>query len=311
MSVQVDVITQTIEVQIVDDEVVSVSILDGVSVLTDGTLAGVARAIEFLSGSNVTISAVKVDNKVRVTINSTASSSGSGDVTGPSSSTDGNAVGFNGATGKIIKDLGAAPVLVTRTINGQALSSNMLIPLINSNFYSGNYYSNYENIVSTTTRQMTANTLKAYAWFIKKGVSFNEIVAEVTGNVASTTFRIAIYSDNGSLYPNELIANSDSGTFDSASTGHKTNVPAGNIVIPSSGYYWIAFNSNGAPTLRAFGIAGSASALGGGNTIGASTGHFNVGYTVSEAYGAMPSTFPVGATQDSNVNSFAAIFKVV
>lgn len=78
MSVQVDIITQTIEVQIIEGEPVAVSILDGVSILTDGTLAGVARAIEFLSGSNVTITAEKVDNKIRVTINSTASSSGGG-----------------------------------------------------------------------------------------------------------------------------------------------------------------------------------------------------------------------------------------
>lgn len=49
---------------------------------------------------------------------------GAGDVTGPSSSTDGHAVVFDGTSGKAIKTAGAAPVLATRLLAGLDLSAD-------------------------------------------------------------------------------------------------------------------------------------------------------------------------------------------
>lgn len=118
MSVQVDIITQTIEVQIVEDEVVNIAIWDGVSVLADGVLEGTTRAIDFISGDNITISTTQEGNKILVTIGSSGGGGGSGDVTGPSSSTDGEVVLYNGATGKVIKNSNN----VLTTVGGNILS---------------------------------------------------------------------------------------------------------------------------------------------------------------------------------------------
>lgn len=68
-------------------------------------------------------------NTVTVNVSSVGSgtSSGAGDVTGPSSSTDGNFVLFNGSTGKIIKESGigvSSYVPNTRTIAGLSLAAN-------------------------------------------------------------------------------------------------------------------------------------------------------------------------------------------
>jgi hypothetical protein len=60
---------------------------------------GVVQSL--VAGSNITIDATDPANPI---INSTAS--GSGDVVGPASATDGNLVWFDGATGKLIEDSG-------------------------------------------------------------------------------------------------------------------------------------------------------------------------------------------------------------
>lgn len=84
MSVQIDIVRQVVEVQIVDDQVVQVAIWDGVSILNDGELVGTTRIIDFVAGTNTTVSAQKVGSKIIATINSTASSSGGtwGSITG-------------------------------------------------------------------------------------------------------------------------------------------------------------------------------------------------------------------------------------
>lgn len=73
MSVQIDIVRQVVEVQIVDDQVVQVAIWDGVSILDDGDLVGTTRIIDFVAGTNTTVSAQKVGSKIIVTVNSTAS----------------------------------------------------------------------------------------------------------------------------------------------------------------------------------------------------------------------------------------------
>lgn len=73
-----------------------------IKVSKDGNLKGSQPEINFTG--NVSVSNDPTNNKVDVEV--LGGSGGSGDVTGPSSSTDGNITLFNGATGKIIKDSG-------------------------------------------------------------------------------------------------------------------------------------------------------------------------------------------------------------
>lgn len=111
MGVSIDLVENpVIQLNMVDNEVVSVDTGQGVTVSKDGIKIGSTRWIDFVTGSNISLSVTKTNGKILVEISSTASGGGgSGDVTGPASSTDGGIALFNGATGKIIKADGLTP----------------------------------------------------------------------------------------------------------------------------------------------------------------------------------------------------------
>jgi len=83
--------------------VVDSTSIQKINVLDTGSLIGTQSSINFIAGSNTTLSVV--DNpgssRVDVTIGTTAAS---GDVTGPASATDLTIPVFDGTTGKLIKD---------------------------------------------------------------------------------------------------------------------------------------------------------------------------------------------------------------
>jgi hypothetical protein len=220
--------------------------------------------------------------------------SGSGDVTGPANSVDGNAVGFDGVTGKSIKDLGAAPVLVTRTINGQALSSNILIPCPNFIKRTGKLISNAITQEVYTPQALSANVIKAWPIDIGVATTLINLYIEVVTAVGSTSCRIALYADNGSNYPGAKITDHEAaGTIDTSSLGVKTKaLTAG--VISSPGRYWIVINSNGGPTMRSIQRYAMNGALGFATTLGSATPP--LGWSSVLSYAAMPDNFPAGAT---------------
>lgn len=76
-----------------------------VGVQSGGVAAGTEPNINFIAGSNVVITAVDnpVSSRVDITIASSGGSSGSGDVTGPSSATDFGIATYSGTSGKIIR----------------------------------------------------------------------------------------------------------------------------------------------------------------------------------------------------------------
>jgi uncharacterized membrane protein len=96
-----------------------------------GTLIGRRPAINFIEGTNVTLTVADnpATNAVDVTVAATGGG-GTGDVVGPASATNNNIAVFDGTTGKLIKDGGAtiaSLVPTTRTVNGHALSSNVTV----------------------------------------------------------------------------------------------------------------------------------------------------------------------------------------
>lgn len=76
MSVQVDIINEQISVEIVSDEVVSVAVVDGISILKSGVFVAKTRAIDFTTGGSFDVA--EQGNKVLVTL---PSDGGSGSVT--------------------------------------------------------------------------------------------------------------------------------------------------------------------------------------------------------------------------------------
>lgn len=111
--------------------------LASIKVMLNGFTKGTRNIINFISGSNISISASDDGEKIDITITSSAAGSGSGDVTGPSSATDGDLVIFDGATGKLIADFGVkvsgyiktllddGSALVARSTLGVAIGTNV------------------------------------------------------------------------------------------------------------------------------------------------------------------------------------------
>lgn len=196
----------------------------------------------------------------------------------------------------------------TQTINGIVFSGNITVP--NTILYkgTGKYYSNAINQNVRTTMSVANAAMRAYPFIVPKTIIIDQIISEVTTLVGGTEYRIGLYTDNGSLYPDALVANSDTGAYSSASTGVKTGTPSSNITL-TPGLYWIVTNANGAPTLRGLMPTSVAPVLGEVSTMGASGNQ--TAYAVSSTYGALPATFPVGATILGNVSIVLVNFRMV
>lgn len=159
-------------------------------------------------------------------------------------------------------------------------------------YRTGLHYSNQVNQESTTTVGMATGNLRAYPFLIKRNISFDQIILEVTTGAGSTSARVCLYADNGSGYPGALVANSDVGTYDTTAAAVRTGTPGANIVL-TPGLYWIASNANGSPTVRAWRSYQILPILGIPSTIG--SGIMPLGWLASFAYAAMPDPFPAGA----------------
>jgi hypothetical protein len=180
----------------------------------------------------------------------------------------------------------------TRKVNDIALTSDVTVITGYNKLRSGQYHLLVGTGVATpNTVALVANTLRAYQIIISSTIIITEINSEVTSAVAATKYRWGIYADNGSNYPGALVAGSDAGEYDSATTGNKPSATVSITITP--GIYWVASNSNGAPTLRGI-SAGWTTNLGFPNTAFATMGAHRI--SVSLTYGAMPSTFTAGGT---------------
>ena len=196
-------------------------------------------------------------------------------------------------------------VPTSRTINSLSLAANRILPQFRGRQkYAGFYYPFADLNCNTFTAAANPNNiLRAYPFVLDLPWTFNELKSEVSTLSAATLYRLGIYTDNGSGYPDALVAGTDIAEYDSSTTGVKTGTAGGNITLTPDGspngvhYLVIGANSAGA-SLRHFGITNWPNVLGYLSTIGATSGI--VGYTVARTYGAMPATFPGSATTVAN-----------
>lgn len=163
------------------------------------------------------------------------------------------------------------------------------------------------NQLAPGTQALSANVLRAFPWRVKNSVTLSSLRSEVTTLVAATTYRLGIYADNGSAYPGTLVTNSDTGTFDGATAGVKTASFASALLL-RPGWYWIAVNSNGAPTLRALSVGAIENLLGVQGALG--TNSTFTGWTIAQTFAALPSAFPASATLLANTLAPLAAFAV-
>ena len=141
------------------------------------------------------------------------------------------------------------------------------------------------------TFTLVANTLYAIPFIALAKVAFTKLSVNVTTGVAATNARIGIYTNaTGVIAPGALIAGSDSGSFSTATAGLKEST--GLSIALNPGFYWFAVMSGGAPTLTGCNGNTLAPFLYGMSSLGISANE--LGYSASQSFGAMPSSFPAG-----------------
>lgn len=185
----------------------------------------------------------------------------------------------------------------------------------NSDTSSSNYYQNrgttrwVDGVVAsggTTTSLLFASQIYAIPFVVPATEQFDREAIEVStaANPTTNDCRVAIYTDNGNTYPDQLVPNSDSGTNNNIQAVRIYNFSS--PITLSAGLYWKALACNTAattmPTLRAqsTGLLPIIGYTRAGGLSQESVLYLKTGYT----YGPMLQTFPAGGVA-TVVNTFA------
>ncbi len=164
------------------------------------------------------------------------------------------------------------------------------------------YYGAMSNGVALTNVTPVSGTMYALPMIVSRGMYVNASKFSNEGTGASSHARTGIYSDDGNMYPNALMV--DCGEVDTSSgLGTKTSTCTSTFLSP--GLYWIVWHNDGtSPVIRGYPNAALLPLLGEPATIATAQG---VAWSVTAAYGALPSTFPGGAAV-INTTPFPAVF---
>lgn len=156
----------------------------------------------------------------------------------------------------------------------------------------GNYYANFLTGGAQTTQGLaSANSLRAFPFYVPKLSRFDRIAIRVTtaGTGPTPRVRLGIYKDNGNIYPSSLVM--DAGELDVSATGVKELTI--NISLPE-GLYWIALVGQDTTSLAVaatpnsdhYPIVGYESDLS-GTPLHA--------WAHVQTYGALPTTYPTAS----------------
>jgi hypothetical protein len=146
------------------------------------------------------------------------------------------------------------------------------------------------NATPLTTGSPTTGVLRAIPFLATRGGTLDRIAFQVTTLISSGVARAGIYQATSAtnLYPNNLIV--DGGEFVTSTTGLKA-ATINQALTANTLYYLVFLAGTAASTIRCLALAGCAVVLGLDNALGTTPA---VGISVSQAYGALPGTFPAG-----------------
>jgi len=150
------------------------------------------------------------------------------------------------------------------------------------------WYSAPQCGTAMASQQHSANILYAIPFVCPKQITLDRIAIRVIASSAGQG-RLGIYNDNGNLYPSSLVL--DAGTVDTGSGGIKSITIS--QTLNADTLYWLVVILNATPNIQGFNT-GSLIPILGISTGWATTPQ--LGYSVSQTYGALPSTFPTGAS---------------
>ena len=149
----------------------------------------------------------------------------------------------------------------------------------------GSYYGLCQG---TNTSALTADKLYGQYFPLPRGATFDRIGIDVHTGAAGKSVRLGIYKDDDlDGYPEGLVL--DAGVVDVATSGEKV-ININQHLEP--GLYFLAFISDGAPTLWLTQTPAYPSPLGLGGTIAYPVLVYE---KAAAGYGSLPDTFPSGA----------------
>lgn len=150
------------------------------------------------------------------------------------------------------------------------------------------YYTHQTLNTAFGTLAMVANSLIVTPFLCPKLLTVAGAALRVTTTGTATLARLGIYKDNGSFFPDGLLA--DFGTVAIGTTGVK-EITGLSQQLEANRLYWLATLLDGTVTLNATGIAAIVNALG----LDPFTSQAGVGQvSVAQAFGALPNPFTGG-----------------
>ncbi len=158
----------------------------------------------------------------------------------------------------------------------------------------GQYINPGNSEATVTAPTIAANTLYAHPLLIPRNLTIDRIAVEIRTGDAGKIARLGIYRDGTNLYPGALVI--DSGEISVAAIGV---VAATVSQALTKELYWLAILSNGVP-------ATNGAVLVPGGILGWSNLHTyvsNPGWSVAQAYGALPDPFTAGGSMPYNARS--------
>jgi hypothetical protein len=149
--------------------------------------------------------------------------------------------------------------------------------------------------MGTGALTMNNGVMVAFPYLVTRAsITFSNFYWQSTGTSSASKVRFGFYANDDASqvkYPKTLVADVNEWTY-TGTAGVLTITQT--VTLTGPALYWVAVNSNGATASGANGgqiTTGLVVTTGNGGTITAENS-----LTVNQAYGAMPSTFPNGAT---------------
>lgn len=140
-----------------------------------------------------------------------------------------------------------------------------------------------------TTVASVANTIWGIPFVPSKDCSLDTVLVEVTTLLAGNA-RVGIYTGDGNLHPNTLIAESNTGSVSTGTVGVKTFSFTTPVALVGGTTYWIALATSVAVTVRAVPVAAGVGILGFTSALGAASPGFC--WRATFTFAALPGTFP-------------------
>lgn len=149
----------------------------------------------------------------------------------------------------------------------------------------------WDEQASLTGVAISSGTLYAMPWVSPRGGTLDRIAFENTVTNGGAV-RLGIYAATSAtnIYPGALVLESEFAAVMGSTGAHANTI---STVLTPSTLYWVVLLGSTTPTLRFVPSTGIRNVLGLPSTLGATA---RSALSPAQTYGALPSTFPAGAT---------------